>query len=147
MIEEVPYTPCPLLKLDCRLRLSRRKFAPIFLPQKCLCPPRRQRYFYGNADRAYNNTTLCFAKSCAKGCPFETPCHGMASTYLSQRKRRTISFTPIVLLLSHSVFQPPNPNVPRYFFIGCQLKGVSYFYNGFTWTRLSLDVARLCISA
>ena len=42
---------------------------------KCPCPPRRQRHFHGNADRAYN--TLHFASKvvCQRGAlpPLETP--------------------------------------------------------------------------
>ena len=51
---------------------------------KCPCPPRRQRHFHGNADRAYN-TTLCFAKSCAKWgrCPLWKPPQEKAVRYPS----------------------------------------------------------------
>ena len=40
---------------------------------KCPCPPRRQRHFHGNADRAYN--TLHFASKvvCQRGHPFGNP--------------------------------------------------------------------------
>ena len=40
---------------------------------KCPCPPRRQRHFYGNADRAYN--TLHFASKvvCQGASPFGNP--------------------------------------------------------------------------
>ena len=40
---------------------------------KCPCPPRRQRYFHGNADRAYN--TLHFASKvvCQGASPFGNP--------------------------------------------------------------------------
>ena len=40
---------------------------------KCSCPPRRQRHFHGNADRAYN--TLHFASKvvCQRGSPFGNP--------------------------------------------------------------------------
>ena len=51
---------------------------------KCPCPPRRQRHFHDNADRAYN-TTLCFAKSCAKWgrCPLWKPPQEKAICYPS----------------------------------------------------------------
>ena len=40
---------------------------------KCPCPPRRQRHFHGNADRAYN--TLHFASKvvCQGASPFGNP--------------------------------------------------------------------------
>ena len=49
------YTPCLLMKPDLRLRLHATQ------AQSCFpaAPPRRQRHFHGNADRAYN--TLHFA--------------------------------------------------------------------------------------
>ena len=49
------YTPCLLSKTDLRLRLHATQAQPCFPA----APPRRQRHFHGNADRAYN--TLHFA--------------------------------------------------------------------------------------
>ena len=49
---------------------------------KCPCPPRRQRHFHGNADRAYN--TLHFASKvvCQKGlCPLWKPPQEKAICY------------------------------------------------------------------
>ena len=52
---------------------------------KCPCPPRRQRHFYGNADRAYN--TLHFASKvvCQGASPFGNP---------GQQNRLNISHFP-----------------------------------------------------
>ena len=40
---------------------------------KCPCPPRRQRYFHGNADRAYNTLHFATQSRVPKGYPLETP--------------------------------------------------------------------------
>ena len=52
---------------------------------KCPCPPRRQRHFHGNADRAYN--TLHFASKvvCQRESPFGNP---------GQQNRLNISHFP-----------------------------------------------------
>ena len=53
---------------------------------KCPCPPRRQRHFHGNADRAYNITHYTLqAKSCAKRgrCPLWKPPQEKAVRYPS----------------------------------------------------------------
>ena len=56
----LPYTPCPLMKPVLRLRLHATQAQPCFpAASNDCCPPRRQRHFHGNADRAYN--TLHFA--------------------------------------------------------------------------------------
>ena len=85
---------------------------------KCPCPPRRQRHFHGNADRAYNTLHFATQSRVPKGASLETPLRGTQS---SQCKRRAISLPPIArLLLSHSACRLPNLNVPQYFLIGCQ---------------------------
>ena len=50
---------------------------------KCPCPPRRQRYFHGNADRAYN--TLHFASKvvCQRGKPLWKPQTTKQAEYLA----------------------------------------------------------------
>ena len=50
---------------------------------KCPCPPRQQRYFYGNADRAYN--TLHFASKvvCQGASPFWKPRTTKQAEYLA----------------------------------------------------------------
>ena len=52
---------------------------------KCPCPPRRQRHFHGNADKAYNTLHFCFTKSCAKWerCPLWKPPQEKAVRYPS----------------------------------------------------------------
>ena len=40
---------------------------------KCPCPPRRQRHFHGNADRAYNTLHFATQSRVPKGYPLETP--------------------------------------------------------------------------
>ena len=56
------------------LAASRHAITALFSCRfKCPCPPRRQRHFHGNADRAYN--TLHFASKvvCQRGHPFGNP--------------------------------------------------------------------------
>ena len=50
---------------------------------KCPCPPRRQRHFHGNADRAYN--TLHFASKvvCQRGKPLWKPQTTKQAEYLA----------------------------------------------------------------
>ena len=88
------------------------------------CPPRWQRRLKRQRRQSVEHTTLCYAKSCAKGCPFGNPAQRVtASPVPTGRKRGTISSPPIVpLLLSHSACRLPNLNVPQYFLIGCQPK-------------------------
>ena len=40
---------------------------------KCPCPPRRQRHFHGNADRAYNTLHFATQSRVPKGYPLEPP--------------------------------------------------------------------------
>ena len=70
------YTPCLLMKPDLRLRLHATQAQPCFpAASNALCPPRRQRHFHGNADRAYNTLHFASQSRVPNGgvAPFETP--------------------------------------------------------------------------
>ena len=63
---------------------------------KCPCPPRRQRHFYGNADRAYN--TLHFASKvvCQRGTLWKPYFVGVCShtSFKMQNKRLQSAVKP-----------------------------------------------------
>ena len=82
----VPYTPCLLMKPVLCLRLHAMQLQSCFpVASNALALPRRQRHFYGNADRAYN--TLHFASKvvCQGASPFGNP---------GQQNRLNISHFP-----------------------------------------------------
>lgn len=69
------YTPCLLAKPALRLRLSPRKHSLFSCRFKCPCPPRWQRHFHGNADRAYNTLHFATQSRVPKGAlpPLDSP--------------------------------------------------------------------------
>jgi len=46
---------------------------PLSCRFKCPCPPRWQRHFYGNADRAYNTLHFASQSRVPRGCPLWNP--------------------------------------------------------------------------
>ena len=50
---------------------------------KCPCPPRRQRHFYGNADRAYNTLHFATQSRVPRGKPLWKPLTTKQAEYLA----------------------------------------------------------------
>ena len=66
------------------LAASRHAITALFSCRfKCPCPPRRQRHFHGNADRAYNTLHFALQSSVPRGKPLWKPRTTKQAEYLA----------------------------------------------------------------
>ena len=74
---------------------------------KCPCPPRRQRHFHGNADRAYNTLHFALQSPCAKWgrCPLWKPPQEKAVRYPLHGAHTAFSCYPALRLYQLSKSQ------------------------------------------
>ena len=112
----VPYTPCLLMKPVLCLRLHAMQLQSCFpVASNALALPRRQRHFYGNADRAYN--TLHFARKGdtphLHGAHIAFSCYPALRLYLSSKSTRGCGV--VSLILGNSDATPGGGRFPVFF--------------------------------